>query len=289
MRRLALIATLMLFVASCSLAAAPTATPTTPATSTAPANPTIAPSPTPTRPPTATVAPPAATPTATVIPTATPIPPVGLIRLQPGSLVHPLDAVVIGQTVFAIDSGKLKAIDMASGALRIVAPADGMVDKHPIQDLTALAYSDAAKTLYLLDRSGAVYGWDMAARWWLEREAGNNSDTSQEYPVALAADSNGVYLLDTNNGSIWRRSDSGWKTLITSPQLEEGIQMVADGDIFILVGERPKQPARLLRLHGASLSAIDVQGGMESPTRLELGPPEGRLLLVDQGLRRACA
>ena len=126
---------------------------------------------------------------------------------------------------------------MATGVLRIVAAADGMVDI--IQDLTAPAYSNAAKTLYLLDRLRAVYGWDMAARWWLEREAGNNSDTSQEYPVSLAADNNAVYLLDTNNGSIWRHSDTGWKTLITSPQLEEGIQMVGLLAPSSWVGERP--------------------------------------------------
>ena len=155
---------------------------------------------------------------------------------------------------------------MATGALRIVAPADGMVDKHPIQDLTALAYSDAAKTLYLLDRSGAVYGWDMAARWWLEREAGNNSDTSQEYPVALAADSNRVYLLDTNNGSIWRRTDGAGRPSSPVPSLR-----VASGSWPM---RRPLHPGRRApEAAGAPAapawrqpSAIDVQGGMEQPT-----------------------
>ncbi len=258
---------------ACSLQAAPTPTATLPP-----------PSPTATRPPTATV-PPTATATATVAPTATPIPPLRLSQFQPGALMHPLDTVVISQTVYAIDSGKLKAMDMPSGAPRTVAPPDGIVDKHPIQDLAALAYSDTAKTLYLLDRSGAIYGWDLAARWWLERKPGGNSDFSQEYPVDLAADAQAVYLLDTNNGRIWKRTEKDWVALVTSQQLKGGIRLAAAGDLYILVGERPDHVARLLRLRGTALSEVKVSGGMEQPSLIAAGPGNA-LLLVDRGFRR---
>jgi hypothetical protein len=75
------------------------------------------------------------------------------------------------------------------------------VDKHPIQELSALAYSAQAKTLFLLDRSGAIYGWDLASRWWLEREAGGSSSSSQEVPVSLATDEGAAYFLTTTTGA----------------------------------------------------------------------------------------
>jgi murein DD-endopeptidase MepM/ murein hydrolase activator NlpD len=174
---------------------------------------------------------------------------------------------------------------MTSGALRAIAPPNGIVDEHPIQDLSSLAYSDTAKTLYLLDRSGALFGWDMAGRWWLEREAGNDSDFSQEYPVELVSDAQFVYLLDTNNGSIWKRTDKDWVTLVRSQQLEGGIRMAAAGDLYILVGERPGHDARLMRLRGTALSVVKVNGGMEQPTLISAGPGN-TLLLVDRGFRR---
>jgi murein DD-endopeptidase MepM/ murein hydrolase activator NlpD len=199
--------------------------------------------------------------------------------------VHPLGAVIVNNVVYVIDSGKLKAFDASLPTVRVVAPPDGIVDKHPIQELAALTYSASAKMMFLLDRSGAVYGWDLAARWQLERKPGGNSDYSQEYPVSLAAANDTVYLMDTNNGRIWRRGANGWTALLTSASLEGAIRLAVAGDLYILVGERPSRPARLWRVRGTALSEVKVSGGMEQPSLIAAGPG-GKLVLVDRGFLR---
>jgi len=251
------------------------------------------PSPTPARPatPPATATPsptvvPAAVVTATPLPSPTPLPPIQIRQYRPGVLLHPLAAAAVGDAVYAIESGKLKVLDLRSSVdPRIIAPADNTVEGYPIQDLASLAYAVQKKALYLLDRSGAVYGWDLAGRWWLDRKPGGNSDYSQEYPVDLASDGQAVYLLDTNNGRIWKRSGDEWVQLITSSQLEGGIRLAVAGDLFILVGERPSRPARLLRLRSGNLTEVKVGGGLDEPSLLATAG-NGSLLLVDQRFRR---
>lgn len=230
---------------------------------------------------------PTARPSATVAPTPSPTVPADLLRLPAGSLLHPLAAAIAGDTIYAVDSGRLKAISLPGGQIRTIEPPNNTVAAHPVQEITSLAYFEPARILYLLDRSGAVYGWDMGNTWTLEREAGGDSSSGQEYPVALAADATAVYLLDTNNGRIWRKGSGAWQALITNSALEGAIRLApAAGDLFILVGERPGQPARLFRLRGAALSGLSVPGGLELPSQVAGGLPEGRLLVIDQGLRR---
>ena len=283
MRKVAALALLALLLASaCSFSAGPTTTP--------------APSPTATVPPTATI-PPSATPTrthtftATTIPsptatrTATPIPPVSLTQLAPGSLVHPIDAAVVDGAVYTIDGGKLRVVDARSKTVRVVAPPDNMVDEHPIQELASLAYFAPAKTLFLLDRSGAIYAWDMNSKWWLERDAGGDGSYLQEYPVALAADDQTVYLLDNNRGRIWKRNAAEWVIQLTSVALERGISLASAGDLYALVGERPGRAARLYRVRGTAVTEVKVSGGLDEPS-LVVEAPDGKLLLVDREFRR---
>ncbi len=219
----------------------------------------------------------------------TPSPPTrtaSVIAYPANSLVHPIAAAFVGETVYLVDAGQVKAVQPRAGAaLHALTPPGGSIARYPIQELATLAYSEPLHRLFLLDRSGAVYSYDLANGWALERGPGGSSDYSQEYPVALAADATYVYLLDTNNGRIWRRNDATWQVLVTSAQLEGGIQLVADGDLYVLVGERPQRAPRLLRVRGTAVSPLAVSGAMDEPTHVVAGP-EGTLLLLDQGGRR---
>lgn len=272
----------MLLVSACSFRTAPTATRGASPTATVPPTATLAPSATPSRTPTATPTP-APPPTATG--TATPIPPVTLTQLAAGALVHPLAVATVDGTVYAIDSGTLKMVDARSGTVRLVTPLDNTVDMHPVQELTSLAYLAAAKTMLLLDRTGAVYGWDLGSRWWLAREAGGDGSYLQEYPVALATDDQTAYLLDNNRGRIWKSGADGWQGLVTSASLEGGISLAHAGDLYALVGERPGLPARLYRVRGATLSEIKVSGGLDEPLLIVAAPDE-KLLIVERNFRR---
>ena len=283
MRKVAALALLtLLLVTACSFGAGPTATPAASPTATVPPTATRPPAPSPTRTQTATLT---AVPSPTATRTATPLPPVSLTQLAPGALVHPIDAAMINGTVYTIDSGKLKAVDTRSGAVRVVAPPDNIIDKHPIQELASLAYSATTKVLFLLDRSGAIYAWDLNSKWWLERDAGGDGSYLQEYPVALATDDQTAYLLDNNRGRIWKRTAGDWVIQLTSTTLERGISLASVGDLFALVGERPDRSARLYRVRGTALSEVKVSGGLDRPSLVVEGPQD-KLMVVDQDFRR---
>jgi hypothetical protein len=277
-RTLILVLTVLISVAACSLAVTPTVapldTPTTTATAIAPKA---------TR--TATTLPlPRATATAPASPT--PIPPVRVIQLPAGTLIHPLAAAVVGSTVYAIDSGRLIAIDLGSASnVRFVSPPGGAVEGHPVQELASLAYTPSTGTLLLLDRSGNVYGWDMSTQWWIARRMGEDTDPNLEYLVDLAGNGQSAYLLDASDGRVWKNSGSGWVSLQHDAQLDGAIRMAVTSDLYILVGERGQRAARLLRLRAGALSEVLVDGGMDQPT-LIAGAPDGSLMLVDKGFRR---
>ena len=279
MRRAATLALIaLLCAAACSTATtstvAPAATPTAatlPATSKGPA--------------TATPLPPLTT-TPTTPASPTPIPPVRISQLPAGSLIHPLAAVVAGNTVYVIDGGRLKAFDVrAPSNVRLVSPPDGVVEGYPIQELAALAYAPSTGTLLLLDRSGNVYGWDLNTQWWIARKMGKVIDPTVEYLVDITANGQSAYLLDASDGRVWRSSASGWSLLEHDAQLSGAIRMAVAGDLFVLAGERGQRPAKLLRLRGGAISEVKVEGGMDQPT-LIAGATDGNLLLVDSGFRR---
>jgi murein DD-endopeptidase MepM/ murein hydrolase activator NlpD len=285
LRRVALLLLIAgLLGVGCAIATTPTARPApTATTAPAPAATSTAAKPTATLVPTATAGP---TRTPTTVPTATPIPPARLFLYPAGSLLHPLDVTIAGDTAYAIDSGQLKALDLLTGANpRLVTPPGNQVEGYPVQELASLTYSPAAKALYLLDRSGSIYGWDLANRWWLERDPGGNNDYAQEYPVDLVANDQAAYMLDTNNGRVWRHTTGDWTSYVVSNQLDAGIRMaIAGNDMYVLVGERPSRPAQLFRLRGTAVSEIKV-AGMEQPSFIAAGPA-GSLMLVDHGFQR---
>lgn len=287
MRRIAfLVFTVLLCAAACAAAVTPTTAPAdTPAVTVAATAPKATPTATALPLPTATALPlPTAIATVPASPTA--IPPVRVMPLPAGSLIHPLAAAVIGNTVYTIDSGRLKAIDLDSASsVRLVSPPDGMVEGYPIQELAALAYAPATQTLLLLDRSGNVYGWDMNATWWIARQMGKSIDPGLEYLVDLAANGQNSYLLDASDGRVWKSSGNGWATLEHDAQLASAIRLAVAHDLYVLAGERGQRPARLLRLRNGAISEVKVDGGMDQPTLIS-GTTDGNLLLVDNGFRR---
>ena len=262
---------------------------------------------TPTLAPTSTPRPtqtPMATPTSTPTPTCTPIIPTPTIqmtgtifldeenatiyRYAPGTFVHPLRMVVLNGTVYLVDEGLLKAIDLENlGRWRIVRPLGNAVEGVPIKELGDLALS--GDSLLLLDRSGDLYRYfPEDGRWSLERSATMPSAQPRQYLASVASYEDDFYLLDINLGQIWRHQGEKGEVVADELGLEEAIDLAVDEDLYLLIQEG-SQP-RLVKLSGPPYEVVQSfdPPGLVAPILLFVNRSylylidDYRLLLLDK-------
>lgn len=179
----------------------------------------ITPSATPT--PTATLLPPV---TPTAVPTATPVLPqfanprnetmakeavgaefvvldttnTGIWQYAPNSFVHPIALEVYGDVAYLLDGGRVLQIALATAAAPqlLLAAGDDVAGVRVIEPLD-LAMTDTH--LLALDRAGDVYSYELATGvWGVDRYARTIGETSSHYFVAVAAEGQQRYLLETD-------------------------------------------------------------------------------------------
>jgi murein DD-endopeptidase MepM/ murein hydrolase activator NlpD len=118
------------------------------------------------------------------------------------SFLHPIGLEVIGDTAYLLDGGRVLAIELkvpASPRL-ILAPGDQV---QTVRVLEPLDLATDQSTLLVLDRAGDVYRYHPdAGTWALERYDRPVRDTYDHYFVALAADEDTNYLLETSHEQV---------------------------------------------------------------------------------------
>lgn len=277
----------------------------------------ILPSPTPTLPP------PSATPTSTPLPppsptstsqeTATPAatPAQDILRPDntnryawaPGSVVHPLDLVVLSDTAYLLDAGEVVALPLQAGkpAGRLF-PPDGRIEGLPVGELVYLTRSQDGRNLLLLDKRGDLYRYDPERSLWsVVRPIDQRRSAPNPTFCAIASYGEHLYFLDVAYSQIWRyppdeQRGEGYLPGGESPagrlgkdlDISRGMDLGVDGDVYVLLHEGRKAPAGLVRFHGTSPKRDpDFASGLswENPVGLYLDP-KGPLYVIDQGGHR---
>lgn len=177
-----------------------------------------------------------------------------IYRYAPGTLVHPLRMVIFNGTVYLVDEGLLKAVDLENpGAWRMAKPSGNAVEGIPIKELGDLALS--GESLLLLDRSGDVYRYfPEDGRWSLERSATMPSAQPRQYLASIASYEDEFYLLDINLGQIWRHQGEKGGVVAEELGLEEAIDLAVDEDLYVLAQEG--SGARLVKLSGPPYEVV---------------------------------
>lgn len=194
----------------------------------------------------------------------------GLWQFTPHSFIHPLALVVQSETAYLLDAGRILAINLAAPQPPTILLEPGQA----IAGVRVLEPLDLAATpteLLALDRAGDVYAYEFATQSWrMERyDRPPRPDSANHYYVALEAESNGRYLLDTNYTYVKRfaaaESDSGW--LLPDSR---GVDLAAQGDSVYVLLRALESRAGLLALYQftASQSAFRPNIALEQPRQV---------------------
>lgn len=148
----------------------------------------------------------------------------GVWRYAENSFLHPIALEVVQDTAYLLDGGRVLALDLATPAAprQLLAPGD---DIEGVRVLEPLDLAAATGALLALDRAGDVYRYDPAAGTWsVERYDRPERDTYDHYFVALAADDQARYLLETTHEQVWRYTDgqkgAAWTGLVRSRDVD---------------------------------------------------------------------
>ena len=143
----------------------------------------------------------------------------GVWRYAENSFIHPIALEVLSDTAYLLDGGRVLSLDLAqpTAPRLLLAPGD---DVEGTRVLEPLDLATDGTSLLVLDRAGDVYRYaqaipseyDPAATadaWTVERYDRPVRDTYDHYFVALAADRQNGYLLETTHEQVWRFAGGG--------------------------------------------------------------------------------
>lgn len=286
--------------------------PVFPAASLAPA-PTPSPTPSPTPEPTlAPTAVPTPSPTPLVVPTLS-LEPAEVVLDESntdryawpaGALLHPHNLVVLSDTAYTIDAGQLVALALPDAEAARLVPPDGLIDDIPLGEIFSLARGTDGNSLFLLDKRGDMYRYDVVSGvWTIERPIDKRRSAPNPVPIAVASYNGRAYILDTTYSQVWRypygqTTPEGYLPGGDSPtprtgngyDVTRGIDLAVFRDVYILLHEGRQSSARLVRFTGTTpeRDSAFAQGlELVNPSRLSLDPDGlGPLYLLDQGGRR---
>ncbi|MGC9025420.1 MAG: peptidoglycan DD-metalloendopeptidase family protein, partial [Chloroflexia bacterium] len=218
---------------------------------------------------------------------------------SPGSVVHPLGLVVLGDTAYLLDAGEVVALPLRPGepAGRLF-PPEGRIEGLPVGELVYLARTPDGRGLLLLDKRGDLYRYDPdTSLWSLVRPMDQRRTAPNPAFCAVAPYGERLYILDVSYSQVWRyppdeRGEGyfpGGEAPAGRPGLvSRGVDLGVDGDVYVLLHEGRNAPAGLVRFHGTSPKRDrDFASSLswENPVRLYLDP-EGPLYVIDRAGRR---
>ncbi|MBP7999879.1 MAG: M23 family metallopeptidase [Chloroflexi bacterium] len=133
----------------------------------------------------------------------------GLWQYEPGNFVHPRTLEVIGDTAYLLDSGRVLRLDLLHPTPpQVILQAGAIIDAVPV--LEPFDLDSAGEMLYVLDRAGDVYNYNTVTNLWqLDRYDRRVRDVSSQYYVALSADTDTRFLLETSYKFVQAYTDDG--------------------------------------------------------------------------------
>ncbi|MCA9938640.1 MAG: peptidoglycan DD-metalloendopeptidase family protein, partial [Anaerolineales bacterium] len=177
-------------------------------------------------------------------------------QFAPRTLIHPLALAVLENTLYLLDSGRVLALDLDTPAPPriLLAPGDQVENTRVLEPLDLAA---AGPDVLVLDRAGDVYRYDRrAVAWHLERSDRHNEAELSDYFVALAANADTRFLLESNYEYIRRYQADGFDAAWLIPDNHD-VDLDAAGEaVYLLSQEKDDIAGRLLRyqLAGADVS-----------------------------------
>jgi murein DD-endopeptidase MepM/ murein hydrolase activator NlpD len=211
-----------------------------------------------------------------------------LYTLPDDCLTHPLRLIVMGNDIYALDSGQLKLITLEAEPK--CKPAK-LPDNLVVQEVGDIAVGGDGESLLVLDRAGNVFRYLPASdNWMIERAADALEASSRQYLASVCGYGDSLYLLDTNVGQIWRHKEARGAVMPADLDLRESVDLAVGEAIYVLAQEGYRGPLQLHRLVGEPLRSDTVfvpPSDMEDPSLLFLDQrPDAFLYVVDQDHRR---
>lgn len=216
----------------------------------------------------------------------------GLWQYAENSFIHPLALLLVGETAVLLDSGRVLLLDLANpqSPTVLLAPGD-RVDGVVVQEPLDAAVDETG--LVVLDRVGDVYRYEWAtAAWQLDRYDRPARDRSSHYLVALAAATNGRYLLETNYKYALRyqgEEESLWTLPETARNIDIDVAATAAADMAAYILSLPDgaPQAKLTRYRGGSedrtfrpfIEMVQPRQVVATPTAVYVLDQDGRRLL----------
>ncbi len=209
----------------------------------------------------------------------------GLWQYAANTFIHPLALVVRQDVAYALDGGRVLALNLAQPAPPdiLLAPGDVVEGVTVIEPLDIFAAPDG---LLALDRAGDVYRRDWATEiWTLERYDRPIGDTSSHYYVALAGAGNGRILLETSYEYAMQYADGAQQALWMLPE-GRGVDVAVVGqNVYVLLQEMDSEAGSLyLYRETASVTAFRPPDIIHQPRQVIA--TETAVYILDENGRR---
>jgi murein DD-endopeptidase MepM/ murein hydrolase activator NlpD len=208
----------------------------------------------------------------------------GIWQFTPGHFYHPLAMAEESERLFMIDGGRVLLFDLTQPASpRVLLKPGDQVEGVPVIEPLDLFLEDPM--LYVLDRAGDVYRYDIGSgAWSLDRYDRPIDDASGHYYVAASAADAQRYLAETTYGYILKYGQETEKLW----QLPEGrvVDLGVAGDrIFVLMTGLDSTLSQLLSfVGGLAVESFEPLITFEEALQLIVG--DNALYVLDRDGRR---
>ena len=217
----------------------------------------------------------------------------GIWRYAAGTFVHPEALVVISNTAYLLDAGRVLGLDLAAPAQPqvLLAPGDDVAGTHVLEplDLAGVGNGEQVGTLVVLDRAGDVYRYEPEAGTWdVERHGRSSGETSDHYYVALTDEGANRYLLETTHEKVWRfRSKdlgSAWATVPKSRDVDIG---ASDQGVYVLTRAMNNPTGALIRYrNGQQVAGFQPAKGVMLMHPRQVHATDSAVYVLDRAGRR---
>jgi murein DD-endopeptidase MepM/ murein hydrolase activator NlpD len=213
----------------------------------------------------------------------------GLWQYETDLFIHPLAIEVVGEMAYVLDAGRVLALGLQEPdePQAILAPGDEVEGTRVLEPLDLAA---RGTTLLVLDRAGDVYAYDPApGDWTLDRYDRPPGATYDHYFVALDADGDTGYLLETTHEQVWAfppgEKGFAWVKLAQGRDVDVS---ASGGDVYVLTRGLNNPAGQLGRYQaGQRIAAFRPELGLLHARQVRATEPT--VYVLDRAGRRLLA